>query len=185
MRKTIKICALSLLMASTFTPLFAQEPDSYNESKIWTLEECLQYGLKNHPKVIMADQDVKIQEAALLSTKASFDPKVSASMNLGNSKDQRRGDVTSFHSNSSQSESVSISKKLYDSGRFSLQKKQSKEALEAAKKDRETTLISMAANIKTMSFKAQQAQRILQVKLETLDGYEKHLKKVFFLLWFL
>ena len=178
MRKTIKTCAISLLMAAMYSPVFAQEPASYDESKIWSLEECLQYGLKNHPKVIMADQDVKIQEAALLSTKASFDPKVSASMNLGNSKDQRRGNVTSFHSNSSQSESVSISKKLYDSGKFSLQKKQSKEALEAAKKDRETTLISMAANIKTMFFKAQQAQRMLQVKLETLDGYEKHLKKV-------
>lgn len=178
MRKTIKVCAISLLMASMFTPVFAQEPASYDESKIWSLEECLQYGLKNHPKVIMADSDVKSQEAALLSTKASFDPKLSASMNLGNSKDQRRGNVTSFHSNSSQSESVSLSKKLYDSGKHSLQIKQSKEALEAAKKDRETTLISLASNIKTMFFRAQQAQSILQVKLETLDGYEKHLKKV-------
>ncbi|MBR4328973.1 MAG: TolC family protein, partial [Candidatus Riflebacteria bacterium] len=177
MRKRIIISAILVLMAPTFTAVFAQDNDT-PDTKIWTLEDCLQYGLKYHPKVIMADQDVKIQEAALLSTKASFDPKVNASVNLNNSKDQRRGNVTSFHSNSGQSESVSISKKLYDSGKFSLQKKQSKETLEAAKKDRETTLISMAANIKTMFFKAQQAQRMLQVKLETLDGYEKHLKKV-------
>jgi outer membrane protein len=178
MRKKIIISAILALMAPTFSSVFAQEPNIEQDTKIWTLEDCLQYGLKNHPKVIMADHDVKIQEAALLSTKSSFDPKLSAGMNLGNSKDQRRGDVTSFHSNSSQSESLSLSKKLYDSGKYSLQKKQSKEALEAAKKDRETTLISLAANIKTMFFKAQQAQSILQVKLETLDGYEKHLKKV-------
>lgn len=178
MRKIEKLSAIFILMASMYTNLYAQEPGFNPDSKIWSLEDCLKYGLKNHPKVIMADSDVKVQEAAILSTKSSFDPKLNASMNLGNSKEGRRGDITSTHSSNSQSESLSFSKKLYDSGRYSLQKKQSKEALEAAKKDRETTIISLASNIKTMFFKAQQAQSILQVKLETLDGYEKHLKKV-------
>ena len=118
MRKHTILSAAFIIATSLFISLYAQESVSEQdseESKVWTLEDCLHYGLKNHPKVIMANHDVKIQEAALLSTKSSFDPKLSAGMNLGNSKDQRRGDVTSFHSNSSQSESLSLSKKLYDS----------------------------------------------------------------------
>lgn len=145
---------------------------------VWSLEDCLRYGLKNHPKALMADSDVKLQEAALLSTKSSFDPKISAGANFGNSKNQRRGNVTNGHSSSSQSESLSLSKKVYDSGRHSLQIQQALESLKASKEERETVLIALAANIKTMFFKAQQAQRMLQVKLDTLDGYVKHLKKV-------
>ncbi len=178
MRKIEKLSAIFIMMALIYTNLYAQDSDFIADSKIWSLKDCLKYGLKHHPKVIMADSDVKIQEAALLNTESSFDPKLSASMNLGNSKENRIGDNAANHSNHSQSESISISKKLYDSGKHSLQMKQSKEALESAKKDRETTLIDLAANIKTMFFKAQQAQSILQVKLETLEGYEKHLKKV-------
>lgn len=175
------VSAFFVLFASS--ALLAQEPRT-EPQKIWSLKDCLEYGLKNHPKVVMADNDVKSAEALLLSAKAGFDPSVSASVSWRGSRSEREFDSksgkynTDGHFNQNHDEGLSLSKKLYDSGKYSLQKKGAKEALIAAKKDREAVLISLAANIKTTFFKAQQAQSMLQVKLETLDGYEKHLKKV-------
>ena len=185
MKKNILITLMALLIAPTSAVVLAKEAESEkSETKIWSLEDCLEYGLKNHPKVIMADNDVKSAEASLLSAKSSFDPSISASVSWRGSRNERERDSktgeynTNGHFTQNHDEGLSLSKKLYDSGRFSLQKKEAVEALKSAKKDRETTLIALAANIKTMYFKAQQAQCLLQVKLETLDGYEKHLKKV-------
>ena len=184
MRNFSKLFITLLLMALPAISVSAQdnEKEQEQQSKVWTLEECLQYGLKNHPKVIMADSDVKSREASLMSAKAGFDFSLSGGANWRRSKDERSqgkdGEfITSGHSSDSRGESLSLSKPLFDNKK-SLRVKQSREGLNAAKKDRETTLISLASNIKTMYFRALQAQYMLQVKLETLDGYEKHLKKV-------
>lgn len=190
MNKFSKIFVTLCLMTAPVWVVSAQETELKEEPKIWSLEDCLQYGLKNHPKVVMADSDVKSAEASLLSAKGGFDPRISASTNWGNSKQRKTynakrinedgtiSTVVEGKKSDSHSESVSISQKIYDFGRSSLQIKQARESLKAAKKNRETALIELASNIKTMYFKAQQAQCMLQVKLDTLAGYERHLDKV-------
>ncbi len=189
MKKISKIFVTLCLMISPAWAVSAQETELKEEPRIWSLEDCLQYGLKNHPKVVMADSDVKSAEASLLSAKGSMDPRLSSSASWGNSKQRRTyatrvnedgtiSDVIEGKKSDSHSESLSLSKKLYDFGRYNLQVRQARESLIAAKKNRETAIIELAANIKTMFFKAQQAQSMLQVKLDTLAGYEKHLNKV-------
>ena len=177
MRRISKTFVTLLFMAMPALGTYAQVAEIEEGPKIWSLEECLQYGLKNHPKVIMADSDVKSAEASLLAQKAKHDATLVGNVSWDGNK-TRGTNIGDSHYSGSRSESLSLKKTFFESGAYFIDIKSAREALKAAKMDRETALISLAANIKTMFFKAQQAQSLLQVKLDTLEGYEKHLKKV-------
>lgn len=147
--------------------------------KHWTLEQCLEYGLSAHPQLKIAESNVAGEKARLLQIDSAYDPKVNMRASWNHSKvDAARNRNLADPTTDSTSESVGASKLLYDSGQTSLQKKAARESLTAANSRLAATLTEVAANIKSAFFKAQQARALLQVRLETLEGYERHLEKV-------
>jgi len=147
--------------------------------KNWTLEECLAQGLSAHPLLKTAQCNVAIEEAKIRQIGAAFDPKIDMRASWRRQRTEfARTRVVKDPVIDSTSESLSISKTIYDSGQNEMQKKAAGQNLMAVRARLEEARINIAADIKTAFFKAQQARAILQVKLETLEGYEKHLEKV-------
>ncbi|NLF98256.1 MAG: TolC family protein [Candidatus Riflebacteria bacterium] len=167
-----------LLMVSLLNPVRA-EPETAvgtvkTTEKQWTLADCLEYGIAMHPQAKIAASTVASNKARLLQTRSEHDPQVS----LRASWQRSKSELPARPSSDNTSESLAVSKTLYDSGQRELSEKAAREALAAAQARYESTLTDVAANIKNAFFKAQQAQALLQVRLETLAGYERHLEKV-------
>lgn len=147
--------------------------------KLWTLEECLEYGLAAHPQLKIAESNLSGEKARLLQIDSSYDPRVDLRSSWRHTKiDSASGRNLVDPTTDSTSESISASKLLYDSGQTSMQRKAARESLAAAAARRDAALTEVAANIKSAFFKAQQANALMQVRIETLDGYKRHLEKV-------
>ena len=145
----------------------------------WTLERCLQFGLDQHPQLKIARSSVESEKARLLQTGAAFDPRIDFRASWSHSKlEAARGRSIADATTDSTSEAISASKLLYDSGQTRLQKKAAAASLSAANSRFDATLTELAADIKASFFRAQQANALLQVRQETLEGYERHLEKV-------
>ncbi len=172
-----RILLAILLAASLLMPVWARsepgdEPGS--EQKHWTLTDCLQHGVSMHPQIKIAESTVAAGRARLLQSRAGHDPQVSLRAGWQHSKNE----APARPSTDSTSESLSVAKTLYDSGQRQLSEKSARESLAAAEARYESTLTEVAANIKAAFFRAQQAQALLLVRLETLAGYERHREKV-------
>lgn len=145
----------------------------------WTLERCLQFGLDQHPQLKIARSSVESEKARLLQTGAAFDPRIDFRASWSHSKlEAASGRSIADATTDSTSEAISASKLLYDSGQTRLQKKAAAASLSAANSRFDATLTELAADIKASFFRAQQANALLQVRQETLEGYERHLEKV-------
>lgn len=147
--------------------------------KNWTLEECLAHGLATHPLLRAANSNVEVEKARIKQIGAAFDPRVEMRANWRRQRtESARTRIVADPMTDSTSESVSISKTIYDSGQNRMQRKAAEENLKATREKLQETRINIAADVKAAYFKAQQARAMLQVRLETLEGYEKHLEKV-------
>jgi len=167
-----------LLTVALLNPVNA-EPETASSTveaseKHWTLEDCLKYGVAMHPQVKIAASTVASNKARLLQARSGHDPQVSMRASWQRSKSE----LPARPSSDNTSESLSVSKTLYDSGQRELSEKAARESLAAAQARYESTLTDVAAGIKNAFYRAQQAQAMLQVRLETLSGYESHLEKV-------
>ena len=175
MNRFLKMAAIASFVATiNATPvLFAQSIETGESEKAWTLEDCLEYGLANHPNIKTAESTLQIQKAGVMSAKAAYDFSVSGSVSLSASGSDRRSNSHEEGKN----ESLRLSKKIYDV-KSNLQKKVADERLIAAEQDYISTVTEQADKIKAAYFKAQQKSAVLNVRIETLERYERHLKKV-------
>lgn len=142
----------------------------------WSLNECLEYGLKHHPLLRVAENNIETEEARLQQTRAYWDPK----LDMRASWSRRRTETGPSNDPliDSTSESVGISKVLLDSGQNHFDQLAIKNSLESVRARQINTELEIAAGIKKAFFSAQQAQALVVVREETLDGYQKHLEKV-------
>lgn len=177
-----KCFILTMIMAAAFfVPAFKALGDEEQISetpKNWTLEDCLRQGIATHPQIRIAASNVNAGKARLLQSQSGHDPQVSLRANWSHSKIESSSRPILDSTTDSTSESVAVAKTLYDSGQRQLSEKAARESLEAANARYDSTLSEVAAAIKSAFFRAQQAQALLQVRLETLTGYERHLEKV-------
>lgn len=175
MTRTTSLLMMILIILHT-TGLHAEDKP---EEKNWTLEDCLAHGLTVHPLLRVAASNVAAEEARLLQVDSAFDPKIDlrASWRRQRTESSRSRVITDPLTDST-SESVGLGKTIYDSGQNQMQKKAARESLAAVNARYAGTLTEVAASIKSAFFRAQQARALLQVRLETLQGYERHLEKV-------
>ncbi len=169
----MKFIANILAVVLIFTGITSVQAETNDENKEWTLEDCLEYGLTSHPKVKIAKSSLDGQKASLMSAKGAYDVSLSGGVSYSLSGRDR---PTASH-DKSMSESLSLSKKIFDP-KTDLQKLAVKEGLSAAFSQYNSTIIELAARIKSAYFQAQQRRALLEVRLETLESYERHLKKV-------
>jgi outer membrane protein len=170
---------LTILLALALLAPVRAEPEADSNTvesadKHWTIVDCLKYGVAMHPQVKIAASTVASNKARLLQARSGHDPQVS----LRASWQRSKSELPSRPKIDNTSESLAVSKTLYDSGQRQLSEKAARESVAAAEARYESTLSDVAASIKNAFFRAQQAQALLQVRLETLDGYERHLEKV-------
>ena len=170
----LKLTAITAFLAviNVNPALFAQDQASETE-KAWTLEDCLEFGLMNHPNIKIAESSLQIQQAGVMSAKSAYDFSLNGSLGVSASGADR---VARSHSEN-KSESISLSKKIYDI-KSNFQKKVANENLIAAEEQYLSTISEQAEKIKVAYFKAQQKRALLKVRVETLESYERHLNKV-------
>lgn len=142
----------------------------------WTLAECLQHGLANHPLIKIAESSILSENARLSQTNAYWDPKIDFRANWNHRKIDAGNTLDNVVD--STSESVGVSKMLLDSGQNRFERDSVKSLINSAKSRRENTLLEIAAGIKRAFFVAQQSNALVRVRQETLDGYLKHQEKV-------
>jgi outer membrane protein TolC len=167
---------LLLITALTFgSSCFAND-----SSEKWDLKSCLSYGLQNHPRLKIAESSVESEKAKIDQTGAAYDVNVDARAGWTHRKQDSSLGTTAVSDpvTDSTSESLSVSKLLFDSGKTSSRVKAAKQSLKAAQEQKFGTVVEIAALIKEAFFKAQQAKALLNVQQETLDGYLTHLEKV-------
>ncbi|MDN5278149.1 MAG: Outer rane efflux protein, partial [Clostridiales bacterium] len=83
--------------------------------KKWSLTDCLEYGIENHPQIKIAESSVQSQKARLKQTRAYWDPKLDLRASWNHRKIDSGGSADDVID--STSESLGVSKVLYDSGR--------------------------------------------------------------------
>ncbi len=150
-----------------------------DENSAWTLEDCLNYGVAKHPLLKVARSNIAGEKARLQTIDAAFDPRVDLRANWRRQKiESSRSRAITDPLIDSTSESVSISKTIFDSGQNRMQLKAVRESLSAVESRFQGALLEVATGIKSAFFKSQQALALLKVRLETLQGYERHLEKV-------
>ncbi|MBU1107366.1 MAG: TolC family protein [Candidatus Riflebacteria bacterium] len=170
--KLVKLCIVLILLFNSIAILGSEE----TQIKKWSLSECLQYGLENHPLIRISESSITSENALLNQTRAYWDPKVDLHANWNHRKTYTSGVIDDVVD--STSESVGVNKVLYDSGQNRFDVSSVKSLIKSAESRRENTLLEVAAGIKKAFYAVQQAQALILVQEETLDGYQKHLAKV-------
>lgn len=175
---TITKNSLFIILLLVLLPLqgMAQDESQSESQKKWNLNECLAYGLQNHPMLKIAASSVDNRKAQLRQTRSYWDPKFDMRASWNRRKIDSGASLDPLID--STSENVGVSKVLLDSGQNRFEELSARSSVKAAESDRQNTVLEIAANIKKAFFAAQQSQALVQVRQETLDGYQRHLEKV-------
>ncbi|MGM0599417.1 MAG: TolC family protein [Candidatus Rifleibacteriota bacterium] len=147
-----------------------------DKKDLWTLSDCLTYALENHPQIKIAKTSIDGQKASLKQSKAYWDPRLDLSAGF-NRRKVESGFTTDAMVDST-SESLGVKKIISDSGKNRFEQESLKKQLKAARAQYSNGLIEIAASVKKAFYQAQQARALVQVRLDTLDGFKKHLSKV-------
>lgn len=147
-----------------------------DKTDLWKLSDCLTYALKNHPQIKIAKTSINGQKASLKQSKAYWNPKLDLSAGVNRRKIE--SGFTTDAMVDSTSESLGLRKVISDSGKNRFEQESLKKQLKAARAQYSDTLVEIAASVKKAFYKAQQARALVQVRLDTLDGYKRHLSKV-------
>jgi len=153
----------------------------------WTLEQCLEYGMKNHPAILGADAAVRASMARIGSTRSGMGTKITAQSGFTRNKQEySRARALAAASKISGSDdlvdstanSISIRKTIADAGRTSAQLTAANKDLGASRAARTWQEVTTAVDIKTAYFMALQAMAQVEVQQDLLRSFEEHLVKV-------
>ena len=156
---TVYCCSSSFAMESG---------DAYG----FSLEECLNIALENHPSLRKSKGSIRAAEASLEKVKSSNRVKVSMSGTA-----RRNGDYNAWDNGADYGGiSVNVSKTLYDTGVNRLNREIQMENIEGVREDERLTQVNVAAAAKRAYYDL--VLRILNrdVQREKLYNLEEHLK---------
>lgn len=146
----------------------------------WTLEQCLEYGLKNHPTVRSADAAVNASRARIGSTRSGMGTKVNFQSSFSRNRQEfrRAAAMAGIGMTDSTSNGVSVRKTLNDSGQTSAKLSAANSDYAASRAGRSWSDVTTAVTIKTAYYRALQAMAQVNVQQDLLKSYEVHLNKV-------
>ncbi|HEY9071492.1 MAG TPA: TolC family protein [Candidatus Ozemobacteraceae bacterium] len=150
----------------------------------WTLEQCLEYGLRNHPTIRSSQAAVNAAQSRIGSTRSSMGTKMNVqSAFTRNRQEFRRARSTTGISGSddlidSTSSSVTVRKTLTDAGQTAAKLNAARRDFDATRAARTWDDVTTAVGIKTAYFRALQALAQVTVQRDLLHSYEVHLEKV-------
>lgn len=150
----------------------------------WTLEQCLDYGLKHHPTIRSAEAAVNASRARIGSTRSGMGTKVSIQSNFSRNRQEfRRAAASARISGSddltdSTSNGISVRKTLTDSGQTAARLNAAGMEFSASRAGRSWNDVTTAVTIKTTYYRALQAMAQVRVQENLLQSYEVHLDKV-------
>ena len=172
----MKFVKIGLLLISSSLLFWAPVNARSESPEKWNLHQCLEFGLENHPLLKIAQSTVANRKSQLRQTRAYWDPKLDMRAGWNRRRNDSGGSLDDLVD--STSESIGLSKVLLDSGQNRFDEQSARSSVKAAESDKQNTLLEIAAGIKKAFFVAQQAQALVSVRQETLEGYQKHLEKV-------
>lgn len=171
--------SISILL-SCFLLLWSVCLEAQNDpDKEWTLEECLEWGLKNHPGIRQAQGNIKTSMAR--KTSSIIANRVTVSAQAGYHRRgqdySRLGGIRDAIADST-SESISVRKVINDFGRMDSRVRSLDSSIGAAKASEQWERVSVAAEIKIAYLRTISAKAMLDVQQENLERFQAHLKKV-------
>ncbi|HOY68733.1 MAG TPA: TolC family protein [Candidatus Ozemobacteraceae bacterium] len=180
-KRTIRwfLLLTAVRLAGIATPLGAQPA-----SGPWTLEQCLEYGLRNHPTIRNSEAAVNAAQARIGSTRSGMGTKMNVqSAFTRNRQEFRRARSAAGISGSddlidSTSSSVTVRKTLTDAGQTSAKLNAARRDFDATRSARTWDEVTTAVGIKTAYYRALQAMAQVAVQRDLLHSYEVHLEKV-------
>ncbi|MBF0548347.1 MAG: TolC family protein [Candidatus Riflebacteria bacterium] len=150
----------------------------------WSLKDCLNYGLKNHPVLSQVEGTVDSARAQIGEIKSNFGFQVNGNANFLRQKDDfvkttgSSGISPDLSMNDSTAESLSAKKLFSDWGRTRERQKSGVSVYKATKEDLKWQRTQVGGTIKTAFFQALQAKALIRVQKESLDGFKEHEDKV-------
>ena len=160
----------SLILLTVFTIAFSQ--------KKWSLQECVDYAMKNNLQVISNQYNADIQTKNLEMAKKQYLPSVSGSFNNNASFGQQKYGNTVERSDAfNNNASVSASVELYNNGRIKKTAEKSQFDLDASLLDAEKTKNDISLQIAQQYLQVLLNKEVKKITDESVSNAEKVLKR--------
>lgn len=185
--KWFKYLALSCLC---FLPVAAgAQEEMMKQGDQLTLQRCVDIGLRQHPTVIAARNNVIASQSRVYAARSNYYPQIATSSSYSRIKPmtgvQRAADTgipgttpsTATSSYDSYTSSLTLSQNIYDFGRTGSQVDIQKFNLDASRQDLDTTINQVVFEVKQAYFGVLQSQRNRVVAEETVVQFQKHLEQ--------
>lgn len=160
----------SLILLTVFTIAFSQ--------KKWSLQECVDYAVKNNLQVISNQYNTDIQTKNLEMAKKQYLPSVSGSFNNNASFGQQKYGNTVERSDAfNNNANVSASVELYNNGRIKKTAEKSQFDLDASLLDAEKTKNDISLQIAQQYLQVLLNKEVKKITDESVSNAEKVLKR--------
>ena len=171
--------------------VWALDPSQGSEppTLVLTLQECVETALKNNPDIVGAQYGVDIQDMAVQTVKGRLLPTITSGYSLskaisgptsGQFLDPVTGQIITSLGRSTVSGSHGVSASLrmpvYDAGTLA-DISASREGLRASEQDLRNVRLRTVTNVKRQFFEVLQAEKLLQLNLESVHTAEESLRR--------
>lgn len=138
--------------------------------KLLTIEDAVQIGLENHPRIKSANERIGSQEAVLGQQMSAYYPTVSFNNRYQTSQSSTSGGADS--ASESYSSQATFNMTLYNFGKREGNVQAARETLNATKQDYSTTTLDIALSIKQAYYVYLGSQEVVRVRRETVRSRE-------------
>lgn len=138
--------------------------------KLLTIQDAVQIGLENHPRIKSANERIGSQEAVLGQQLSAYYPTVSFNNRYQTSQSSTSGGADA--ASESYSSQASFNMTLYNFGKREGNVQAARETLNATKQDYSTTTLDIALSIKQAYYVYLGSQEVVRVRRETVRSRE-------------
>ncbi|MBF0407769.1 MAG: TolC family protein [Candidatus Riflebacteria bacterium] len=171
-----------VLMIYLVSNFFPGSCNAQSASSPWTLKDCLNFGLKNHPTLTQSESSIESAKAQIGQVRSGTKLKMSADASVLRRKSEFVRNSGPFGANldmnDSTSESISARKLISDWGKSRDREKMVRSVLKASEEEHKWQTSQIAGAIKVAFFRALQNQALVKVQQDSLQRYIEHKQKV-------
>ena len=150
MRTFIKFIFIAILFMGIAFPSFALDETGKDSKKVFSIEDCIDFALKNSPNIKVAQSMVDVQKSRVGQAKSDYFPTLGAGngYTFSNNHTSGKGTTESSYYNLD----VSVNQLIWNFGKSAANINMQKYNLESSKYDLEYEILKTVYNVKTAYF---------------------------------
>ncbi len=178
---------LLLAVLSIAFPVTGTAEEVIQKGEFLTVERCVEIALKKHPSILAARSNIDLYYARKGQAEAGYYPKVDAEAGYSRFKPSTvstgtgtvgvSNRVLSSHSFDQYSSGISANQTIFDFWKTGTQVNISKLNIDSSKEDLRITEEQVILNVKQAYYALLEAQRNLEVAVETVKQFREHLEQ--------